>query len=513
MFFRVLTLVLCCLPLWASADEFVVTAPPAEARIPDFYKKYLSANGYPIIASNNVSDFALKEAAYLVNQMLAHRPDVREAMIKSGSRLCIIAHNEFTTDLPEFSSFTKPAGYDGISSKDYWDARARGTGGSERDPLCTCGEENLLGYEGDPYSTECILIHEFAHNIHLRGMKAVDPTFDARVKTTFEKAVADGLWKGKYAGTNHHEYFAEGVQSWFDNNREPDHDHNFVNTRAELLKYDPGLAALCREVFGETKLSYTKPEKRLREHLAGYDPTKAPKFVWPERLNAARDAIRQKAASRSSEGSTHEIRQIEGWTLHINKTLLTDKPDETAKAIELLTKQLQEITRVVPAKPLAELKKVRLWFSPKYPNAGMRAEYHPGAGWLKDNGRDVAMEKAVEFTCIPDFERETRRMPNFTLHELAHAYHDRVLGFEHREIKAAYLRAKESGKYDNVDHRDSEGRVRKGRSYAMTNQMEYFAEATEAFFTKNDIYPFVNEELREHDPELFALLKVIWQTQ
>ena len=41
---------------------------------------------------------------------------------------------------------------------------------------------------------------------------------------------------------NHHEYFAEGVQSWFDNNRENDHDHNHVNTRAELL------AAILRHV-------------------------------------------------------------------------------------------------------------------------------------------------------------------------------------------------------------------------------------------------------------------------
>lgn len=510
--FRLLASVLVSLPLMAQAEELVVTTPPTEAQIPEFYTKYLSAQGYPIVASKNVNDYALKEAGYLVNQLLAHRPDVRDAMIKSGSRLCIIAHNEFTTDLPEFGKLSKPKGYENISSKDYWDARARGTGGSRHDPLCTCGEENLLGYVGDPYATECILIHEFAHNIHLRGLTTVDATFDARVKAAFEKAVADGLWKGKYAGTNHHEYFAEGVQSWFDNNREPDHDHNHVNTRAELIEYDPGLAALCREVFGETQLSYSKPATRLRDHLAGYEPAKAPKFAWPERLHAAHQEIRRHATMRSDAGNSHDIRQIEGWTVHISKKLLTDHADKTQQALELLTKQLQEITRVVPEKPLAELKKVRLWFSPKYPNTGARAEYHPGAGWLKNNGRDPVMEKAVEFTNILDFERETRRMPNFTLHELAHAYHDRVLNFEHRDIKLAYERAKASGKYDNVDHRDAEGRVRKSRSYAMTNQMEYFAEATEAFFTTNDIYPFTSNELQTHDPEFFTLLKVIWQT-
>jgi dipeptidyl-peptidase-4 len=275
-----------------NADEPRVTAPPAELKVDPFHKKFIDAGGYPIVASEKVNDYALKEAAYLVNLMLAKRQDVREAMIKSGSRLCIIAHNEFTTDVPEFA-WLKP--------KDYWDARARGTGGSQTDPFCSCGEENLLGYPGDPYSTENILIHEFAHNIHLRGMVNVDPTFDRRLKETYDRAMTAGLWKGKYAATNHHEYFAEGVQSWFDNNRENDHDHNHVNTRDELLEYDPGLAAMCREVFGDTKLVYTKPTTRLKDHLAGYDPTTAPKFVWPERLNEARRQIREKAVNRSKE--------------------------------------------------------------------------------------------------------------------------------------------------------------------------------------------------------------------
>jgi hypothetical protein len=191
----------------------------------------------------------------------------------------------------------------GISGKDYWDARARGMGGSTRDPFCSCAEENLLGYPGDPYAAECILIHELAHNIHLRGMVNVDPTFDQRLKATYVAAMAAGLWKGKYASVNHHEYFAEGVQSWFDNNRENDHDHNHVNTREELLDYDPRLAALCREVFGDTELRYTKPATRLTGHLQGYDPAKAPRFEWPQRLNEAKVQIRRAAQQRDQSKS------------------------------------------------------------------------------------------------------------------------------------------------------------------------------------------------------------------
>lgn len=276
--------------------------PAVSHGVPAYYAQKVLARGYPIVGSAKVNPFALKEAAYLVDQMLAHRPDLRAAMIKSGSRLCVLAHNELTTDQPEFAWLGAQPHHDfpELSGKDYWDARARGLGGSETDPYCSCGEENLLGFPGDPYAAECILIHEFAHNIHHRGLANVDPTFDARLRATYQRAMRAGLWKGKYASTNHAEYFAEGVQCWFDNNRANDWDHNHVHLRAQLIEYDPGLAALCREVFGDTVITYTKPATRLTDHLAGYDPAKAPTFTWPVRLAAAKGAIQKRAQSRDA---------------------------------------------------------------------------------------------------------------------------------------------------------------------------------------------------------------------
>jgi hypothetical protein len=279
--------------------------PDSKLGVPAFYTQRTDVRGFPIVASAKVNPYALKEAAFICDQMLGKRPDVLSAMITSGARLCIMAHNEFTTDLPEFQRMAegKAPGMEDVSAKDYWDTRARGLGGSEHDPYCSCAEENLLGFAGDPYSKENILIHEFAHNIHLRGLLNVDSTFDPRLKACYHAAMEAGLWKGKYAGTNHHEYFAEGVQSWFDDNRENDNEHNHVNTRAELLEYDPGLAAICREVFGDTELKYTKPATRLTGHMAGYDPAKAPAFAWPERLKAVNDAIRGKARARDQKAN------------------------------------------------------------------------------------------------------------------------------------------------------------------------------------------------------------------
>jgi hypothetical protein len=278
-------------------ESIVTSEVPVQAvrfaGVPACYAQQLSARGYPIVASGKVNPCALREAAYIVDLMLEDRADVRNAMIKSGSRLCILAWNEFTTDLPEWEHLKRAAvpGFPGASPRDYWDARARGLGGSETDPYCSCGEENLLGYPGDPYAAENILIHEFAHNIHLRGMVNLDPTFDLRLQETYRAAVNAGLWQGTYASVNHHEYFAEGAQSWFDDNRVHDHDHNHVHLRSQLIAYDPGLAAICREVFGDRARRYTRPATRLVDHLAAYDPAQAPTFVWPQRLQAVKSLI------------------------------------------------------------------------------------------------------------------------------------------------------------------------------------------------------------------------------
>jgi hypothetical protein len=233
--------------------------------------------------------------------------------------------------------------------------------------------------------------------------------------------------------------------------------------------------------------------------LAGVLPAQVPA---PAVEGAAMPAIETACVSR----------ELCGWTVHVRKSLSDSMPGETTKALEMLKRQLEEIVKVVPARPLAELRKVPLWFTPGYPGTSPRAEYHPGAKWLADHGRDPAMAKGVEFTNIAIFEAEMRRMPNFALHELSHAYHDRVLGFGEERIRAAYAKAKESGRYTRVERRDSEGRSSEGPAYAMTDAMEYFAEGCEAYFSRNDFFPFTREELKRHDPNLFGLLETIWNS-
>lgn len=205
-----------------------------------------------------------------------------------------------------------------------------------------------------------------------------------------------------------------------------------------------------------------------------------------------------------------QTRELCGWKVHVREDLMKSNARETEKALELLERQLKEIVEVVPPGPLAELRKVPLWFTPGYPGIPPRAEYHPGAKWLTDHGRDPAMAKGVEFTNVSIFEAECQRMPNFALHELAHAYHDRLLGNNEPRIIAAYGKAKASGSYAKVERRDAEGRSSRVPAYAITNPQEYFAETTEAYFSRNDFFPFTRDELEKHDPGMFELLGKLW---
>ena len=127
--------------------------------------------------------------------------------------------------------------------------------------------------------------------------------------------------------------------------------------------------------------------------------------------------------------------------------------------------------------------------------------------WLRDNQMNPAKAKGVELANAKNFLTWTRDQPWMVLHELAHAYHDRVLRFDHPEIRKAYDNAKAEGRYESVLRISGV----KERHYALTDPMEYFAEGTEAFLGTNDFYPFVRAELRQHDPTLYRLLEEIWK--
>jgi hypothetical protein len=204
----------------------------------------------------------------------------------------------------------------------------------------------------------------------------------------------------------------------------------------------------------------------------------------------------------------HTQRIVAGWTVYVDDRLLAG-PDEALgrQALRLLASQLEAIALIVPADKVQRLRRVPIWLDRSHGRL-VSPQYHPSADWLASHGYARALAKAVH---IPDARyfaaaRFQREQPWAALHELAHAYHDQVLGFEHAEIKAAWERFVAGGRYKAVLHISGKKRPH----YGLVNAKEFFAEMTETYFGCNDFFPFNSAELRREEPELFRLLAQIW---
>ena len=165
-------------------------------------------------------------------------------------------------------------------------------GGSEGSTI-TSSEEDILNYP-NAWGGGAILIHEFAHGIHLLGLNTIDPTFDERLRRAYETAIEQGLWQGTYASTNSREYWADGALAWFlDDDSGGFSFDNFGSTRQDLKAYDPGLATLLAEIYGDHPWQYTLATTRTHlPHLQGFDPQRSPIFVGFPELEAIYQQLR-----------------------------------------------------------------------------------------------------------------------------------------------------------------------------------------------------------------------------
>lgn len=212
-----------------------------------------------------------------------------------------------------------------------------------------------------------------------------------------------------------------------------------------------------------------------------------------------------KGKAPHSPASAYKESEVLGWKLLLHEDLVDDE-ELHQQVHDEVHHQLFRITRVVPEEKVELLRKVPIWIELNNPYSN-NCQYHPSRAWLSSNGYLPEKANAVELSNAKQFLRTSQRVQPFVLlHELAHAYHDLHLGFGHEGIIGCYKKAKASGSYDSVLHMVG----RRVSAYAMVDHKEYFAEATEAFFGTNDHYPFVRAELKEHDPEMFEMLREVW---
>ncbi|HEY2952775.1 MAG TPA: hypothetical protein VGK40_09340 [Verrucomicrobiae bacterium] len=305
-----------------TADAPPVTAPPGSffdlvaqrnrelAR--HFYTKYIDVQGLPVVAASEVADAALQRTYSIVTRLLAGRPDVLQAMVKTNMYLIIIGKDQVYTDMPEYRNSPNPA---------YQNERVRGTGGRPT----SFGEENLLSLPIDRYDDESIGVHEFCHTID-STLRSIDPTWAERKNTVYRNAMSKGLWKLTYAAGNPGEFWAEICQSYFDCNRVNNWNHGPIGTREQLKAYDPESYELVRSAFQLSPAQDWRYSWLQKLPNVGPPPAKLKidpyytKFTWAREFTV----IGRRAGDDAMLKANDTIRKMFAYRHDILKALITD---------------------------------------------------------------------------------------------------------------------------------------------------------------------------------------------
>jgi predicted metalloprotease with PDZ domain len=240
-----------------------VIAPPSKLQINPYYTKFISAREFTVLGSKRVSDAALLKANDTIRKMFSYRHDILKAMIAAGARLVVLGRGEKLSDLPEFKDAKNQAGFDEVRYLDYTPSLK----------LMVVPEENVLGLAGEPFAGKCMVVSVFAKGLYqATGLRPVDPDFerrrgkqqyelrvkrldiefDRRLQKCHEEATSKGLWKGTVAARNRVEYWAAGVEAYFDaagGGLPPNLADRPITTREALKAYDPNLFALVDETM------------------------------------------------------------------------------------------------------------------------------------------------------------------------------------------------------------------------------------------------------------------------
>lgn len=201
----------------------------------------------------------------------------------------------------------------------------------------------------------------------------------------------------------------------------------------------------------------------------------------------------------------YSVHHSRGFTILISPEVRA-VPGQKAAALAFIDRKLAEIVRRVPKDAVNRLREVRIWVEWTQTEEG--STYHPSVDWLIQNGYNPDKERSVQVSNLRHFiDWGSSDQPMILLHELAHAYHHVVLGYEDPSVLAAYKHALDTDLYAAVPY------VHGGtpRAYALTNEKEYFAELSEAYFGRNDFFPYTRDDLRKYDPAGFEMIERAWK--
>lgn len=196
--------------------------------------------------------------------------------------------------------------------------------------------------------------------------------------------------------------------------------------------------------------------------------------------------------------------QLCGWQVYMSENLYNDS---LARAVySALAEDIQQVESSIPARATEFLRSTNIWLElndPVVPGA----VYHPSAQWLADNGYPVKWAQGIQFGNAQNYLTWVSQQPAMLLHELSHALHHQYYNYAQPDLNAAYNAAMQSGIYESVEYID--GGLQ--QAYATNNEMEYFAELSEAYYWVNDFYPFNKTDLASFDPAGLATVELLWE--
>jgi hypothetical protein len=202
---------------------------------------------------------------------------------------------------------------------------------------------------------------------------------------------------------------------------------------------------------------------------------------------------------------------LSGFNVLVQDVAFTNNSSLTNNAIDLLETKLIEISQfnIDPIK-MDSLKAVPIFMD--WNTTTGAAVYHPSEAWLIANGYIPEKARCVEISNITNFINWTNQnQPYMVMHELAHAYHHRVLDNNSSTITNAFNNAISNNLYTNVSYHTGGGNyINQPTAYALTNEFEYFAEITEAYFGLNDYFPFDYNDLINYDSVGFNAALFVW---
>jgi hypothetical protein len=202
---------------------------------------------------------------------------------------------------------------------------------------------------------------------------------------------------------------------------------------------------------------------------------------------------------------------IEGFTVILSAETNKHRndPEFIRKPLEVLEYELRAISAAMPAKSVDKLRNVLIfveWDEKKRMSngrSGTALAVYYGGHQLSLLARGMLPLKAKNVTVLSMKHLTKMHQPEddagvcVLLHEIAHAVHDQILGFENPAIRGAFKQALERKLVD-------------AEAYAATNDAEFFAEMSCAYFDQLDYYPKTRTDLKTHDPETFKVMETVW---